>query len=59
MDDTLIATSSISVNSAGTGTASVPKSVLDHLREPSEVAWFVDEETGLVYVVPEDEVTIR
>lgn len=43
----------------GTARVSLSGEVDELLGEPETVVWFLDEDTGLVYVVPDGEVSIR
>jgi len=59
MNDRLLATSALSDNGSTSTITTVPTSAVDHLGEADTVCWFLDEDTGLIYAVPDSEVTIR
>jgi len=55
----LLALSSVTRSQSGSGTTGIPADVSEALGEPENLAWFLDKETGLVYVVAGSEVSVR
>lgn len=58
MSDELLATSTISRRDGGYGSICIPSRVDEFIGGADEMAWFVDD-SGLIYIVPFGEVTIR
>lgn len=59
MADRFLTTSAVTATSENSQSTALRVEVRDALGDPDRLAWFVDEDSGLVYVVPESEVTIR
>jgi len=55
----LLAVSSVSRSQSGSGATNLPSDASEALGEPGKLVWFLDEETGLVYVVAGSEVSVR
>lgn len=59
MDEEFLGTFSAAANEYGGAQVTVGRDVYARLGEPEEVAWFIDHDSGLVYAVPVEEVSIR
>jgi len=59
MNNELLALSTLTRKDSGSGQLVVPEDVLDTFGDDERVAWFLDRDAGLVYLVPESEVTVR
>jgi hypothetical protein len=55
----LLAVSSVARSQSGYGTTNLPADASEALGEPGKLAWLLDEETGLIYVVAGAEVSVR
>lgn len=59
MNDRLIQQSTVTRRADGYPVIGFPKQVDGLLGNPESICWFLEEDTGLVYVVPGTEVAIR
>lgn len=59
MNERQIALSSVTRSRRKFPTVGIPTDVDELLGEPENIAWFLDEDTGLIYVVPDSEVEIK
>lgn len=59
MTDRLLTTGSVTRSGSGTPGLGLPKSVDEALGQPETVVSFLNEKTGLVYVVPVEEVSLK
>jgi len=59
MSKEFVTTSSVCMTTSGSASITIPMDVQDKLNNCGTIAWFVDEETGRLYVVPSDEVSIQ
>jgi len=54
-----VSTSALTSNGTNSRQGCIPKGAWEAMGDPDRIAWFVDDETGRVYVVPESEVTME
>jgi len=59
MNERFLSTSAVTYKSEQSAQVVIKESVLRLMDHPERIAWFVDEDTGLVYAVPQSEVGLR